>query len=160
MDETDLQRFIDENQIEAKIVYLDDRTPTVESAAAVLGVEPVQIVKSLLFLIKEEEDSYRPYLVVTNGLSRVSYKKLADHLSVSRRRVRIASMDQVRQATGYPVGAVPPFGHRQRLATLLDRSVLSEEEIYAGGGALNALVHLSVDELQRVLDAEVADVGE
>ena len=160
MDAADLKRFIHDQGIDAEIVFLEETTPTVETAAAAVGVHPRQICKTLLFIVKEGEDSYRPLLAISNGLSRIGYKKLAAHLGRSRRQVRIATPEQVETVTGYPVGTVPPFGHRQPLPTLLDESVLALDEIYAGGGAINALVRLTVAELQRVLDGEVADLSE
>ncbi|MDX1662294.1 MAG: YbaK/EbsC family protein [Candidatus Promineifilaceae bacterium] len=156
----DLERFIREQQIEAEIIFLEEKTPTVETAAEAVGVAPRQIVKSLLFMLKEGEGALRPLLVVSNGPARVNYKRLADHLDLSRRRVRIASPEQVLAHTGYRVGAVPPFGHPQPLPTVIDAGVLEQEEIYGGGGAINALVHLTVRELQRVVEAEIVDVAD
>jgi len=159
MNAQDLEKYIEEEGIRAELVFLEETTPTVEAAAAAVGVHPRQIGKSLLFMIKGD-DGYRPLLVISNGLSRVGYKKLADYLGVSRKRVRIASPQQVEAVTGYDVGTVPPFGHKQAVPTLLDESVTALEEIYVGGGAINALLHLQVAELQRVLEAEVVDLSE
>lgn len=160
MDAKDLEKYIEEEGIAAEIVLLEETTPTVEAAADAVGVSPRKIGKSLLFMIKEGKDAYRPLLVISNGLSRVGYKKLADYLGVSRKRVRIASPTQVKAVTGYEVGTVPPFGHREVLPTLLDESVTALDEIYAGGGGINALIRLPVVELRRVLDAEVVDLSE
>lgn len=160
MDADDLAAYIEEEGIEAEIVFLEETTPTVEDAAAAVGVHPRQIGKSLLFMIKQADGEMQPLLVISNGLSRVAYKKLAEHLGVSRRRLRIATPEQVKDATGYEVGTVPPFGHSQPLPTLLDESVTELEEIYAGGGRINALVRLPVAELQRIVQADVVDLGE
>lgn len=154
MDARDLQRFIEAEGIDAEIVFLAERTPTVEAAAEAVGVLPPQIVKSVLFVVKEDGDKTRPQLVVTNGLARVSYKALAGYLGISRRRVRMARADEVLALTGYEVGTVPPFGHVQQLPTVLDATVREQEEVYAGGGAINALMRLRVDELRRVLRVE------
>ena len=155
----DLKRFIREKEIDAEVVFLEEKTPTVETAAEAVGVAPQQIVKSVLFMIKEGEGDLRPLLVVSNGRARVSYRRLARHLGISRRRVRMATPEQVVAHTGYAVGAVPPFGHRRPLPTVIDAGVLAQEEIYGGGGAINALVHLTVPELRRVVAAEVVDVA-
>jgi prolyl-tRNA editing enzyme YbaK/EbsC (Cys-tRNA(Pro) deacylase) len=53
---------------------------------------------------------------------------------------------------------MPPFGHLRKLDTLLDCSVLEQPEIYAGGGAENALVRLSPEDILRVTQAEVMDL--
>lgn len=159
LDAADLTRFIQDNDVDGEIIFLPDETPTVEAAADAVGVAPQQILKSLLFVIKEGEDDLRPLLVIANGLSRVSYKRLAEHEGVSRRQVRIARPTQVEAMTGYAVGTVPPFGHPRRLPTLIDEGVLAQSEVYAGGGAINALLRLDAAELQRILQAEVVPLA-
>ena len=159
MDANDLAGFIERHDINAEIVFLPETTPTVEAAAEAVGVQPTQIVKSVLFVVKEKGGDPRPQLVVTNGLSRVSYRALADYLGISRKRVRMARAEEVQEMTGYAVGTVPPFGHVAPLLTLLDIDVMQQQEIYAGGGAINALMRLTVGELQRVLQAEVVGLS-
>jgi prolyl-tRNA editing enzyme YbaK/EbsC (Cys-tRNA(Pro) deacylase) len=102
----------------------------------------------------------RPVLVVANGLTRVDYKRLADYLGSSRRRIKLANAEQVLEITGYPVGTVPPFGHKEMLPTLVEAGVLRQEELYAGGGGINALVKLRTAELQRILGADVVNLAD
>lgn len=160
MEASDLAHFIRDNNITARLVFLKDKTPTVEMAAEAVGVRPEQIVKSVLFVLKLGEDELQPLLVVANGSSRISYKRLANYLGLSRRQVRMAKPEQVKALTGYKVGAVPPFGHLRPLPTLIDENVLQQDEIYGGGGAINALVYLTTEELVRVVEAQVVAVVE
>jgi prolyl-tRNA editing enzyme YbaK/EbsC (Cys-tRNA(Pro) deacylase) len=147
----ELAAYLAAENIDATIMELDAPTPTVEAAATALGVHPAQIIKSLLFLIKQPDGALEPLLVITNGTDRVDYPVLARFAGTSRRSIRIASADQVEALTGFEVGAVPPFGHRQPLPTLLDQSVLEQEVIYGGGGTSHALMRVTVAELRRVL---------
>lgn len=155
MNTTDLQTYIDDHEIEAEIVFLEQETPTVAAAAEAMGAAQRQIIKSILFLAEEE-----PVLVISNGVSRVGWKTLADYLDVSRRQLRMAGPEQVRELTGYDVGAVPPFAHPQPLRTLIDTAVFKQSVIYGGGGAVNALMRLTPDELQRVVEGEIAALAE
>ncbi len=149
----ELQQTITKQQIAARIVFLAEETPTVVSAAATLGVTPDSIGKSVLFWVDG-----KPWLIIANGLRFIDHKKLADHLGVSRRRTKLASADEVLAITGFAVGTVPPFGHKTALPTLIDQHVLSLTELYAGGGDINALIHLSTAELLRVVPAEVVQL--
>ena len=150
MDVNDLAAFMEDKGIQGKIVFLDVETPTVEAAAAAVGVQPEQIGKSVLFLTPGE-----PILVIACGTTRISYKRLAKYLGINRKKLKLAKSAEVFSVTGYPVGTVPPFGHRRPLATLIESDVINQKELYAGGGAINALVHLSTDELRWVTRAEI-----
>jgi prolyl-tRNA editing enzyme YbaK/EbsC (Cys-tRNA(Pro) deacylase) len=149
----ELQQTITTQQIAARIVFLAEETPTVASAAATLGITADGIGKSVLFWVDAQ-----PWLIIANGLRFIDHKKLADHLGVSRRRTKLASADEVLAITGFAVGTVPPFGHKTALPTLIDHHVLSLNELYAGGGDINALIHLSTAELLRVVPAEVVQL--
>lgn len=145
-----LQRFIAQHQLEAEILPMDRHTRTVPDAAEALGVAEEQIIKSLVFMVNGE-----PLLVINNGPARVSYPKVAAHLGVGRKKVRFAAAEQALEITGYVVGSMPPFGHRQKLRTLVDTAVTELELIYGGGGDVNAMLRLTPAELLRVTGAEV-----
>jgi prolyl-tRNA editing enzyme YbaK/EbsC (Cys-tRNA(Pro) deacylase) len=150
---SDLARFIKEQGISAELVYLPEETPTVEAAAAAVNAHPDQIGKSILFLADDA-----PYLVIANGLNRVDYKLLADYLGISRRRLKLGKAPEVLEITGYLVGTVPPFGHNQRIQTILEARVMEQQALYVGGGEINALIHLKTAELQRVVQAPIVSL--
>jgi len=151
----ELNEFLTTNQIEAEIIFLGEDTRTVADAAAVLGAEPDQIIKSILFLVDGE-----PVLVINNGLARVAWKQLADYLGVSRRRLKTANAEKVLEITGYQVGAVPPVGHKSELRTVVATAVYDQTIIYGGGGEVHALMRLTTEELKRVVGMETAVISE
>jgi prolyl-tRNA editing enzyme YbaK/EbsC (Cys-tRNA(Pro) deacylase) len=150
-----LQHFIDVQNIAATILPLAEHTPTVPDAARALRVEPEQIIKSLVFLVKVE-----PLLVINNGLTKVDRRKIADRLGVGKKQVKFASAEEALAITGYIVGSMPPFGHRQQLRTFIDPAILAFETIYGGGGDLNAMLRLTPAELLRVTEGELTSVSE
>ncbi|MFQ5420153.1 MAG: aminoacyl-tRNA deacylase [Anaerolineae bacterium] len=155
MNSEDLGQFIEANGIEAEIVHLPVETLTVAAAATAIGVEPAQIIKSVLFLADGE-----PVLVIANGLARVAWKRLAVYVGVSRKRLKTAKAEQVLTITGYQAGAVPPFGHREKLRTIVDKAVYDQSLVYGGGGEINALMRLRTAELRRVVGGETAVLTE
>ncbi len=157
MDARDLEAFLRSQQVQGVIVRLPEHTPTVEDAARVVGTGVDGIVKSVLF-VWDGPEAQQAVLVVANGTRRVDYRRVADLLGISRRRVRLAGAEAVLAVTGYPVGAVPPFGYPAPLRTLMDRRVLEQPEVYAGGGALDVLLRITPAEIARVTRAEVVDV--
>ena len=89
----DLQQYIDEYDIQARLIPDIGDTPTVPTAAAALGVTPEQIVKTLLFLVQLPDQSDGEPLavvVISNGESRVDRKPLSAHFGVGRKRIKLA----------------------------------------------------------------------
>ncbi|MFZ0612594.1 MAG: YbaK/EbsC family protein [Desulfobacterales bacterium] len=154
MTSADLQTFIAERGIEASILPMAAHTSTVDDAARELKVAAEQIIKSLVFMVNDQ-----PLLVITNGTARVDRKKLATLLGVGRKRVRFADADQARDITGFVVGSMPPFGHRQTLRTLVAPAVTRLDLIYGGGGDIDAMLRLTPAELLRATTAEVVEVS-
>lgn len=149
----DLQAYLHARAIPGELLRLEVPTPTVEAAARAVGADPDRIVKSILFLVDE-----RPVLAITCGTDKVETRALAARFGVGRKRVRLADAHSVLEQTGYAVGAMPPFGHRAPLHTLLDRRVLEKPVVYAGGGSESALLRLSPQTILEISRAEVLDL--
>jgi prolyl-tRNA editing enzyme YbaK/EbsC (Cys-tRNA(Pro) deacylase) len=141
----DLAAFIEKNDVKAEVIVLAEATPTVEDAARAVGTSSKQIVKSLLFLIDGE-----PVLAIACGEARIDRRPIAQHFGVGRKRVKMADADSVLKFTGYPIGAVPPFGMPEQPTTLLDFRLFEHEVIYAGGGDIHALIKMNPLEIERV----------
>jgi prolyl-tRNA editing enzyme YbaK/EbsC (Cys-tRNA(Pro) deacylase) len=149
----DLQIFMNHNKIPGEIIILEVPTPTVEAAAHALGTEPEHIVKSVLFKVSDSQ-----VLAITCGTRHIEQQVIAVRFGVGRKRVRLASSEIVLSVTGYPVGTVPPFGHQSFLKSLIDPSVLALSEVYAGGGAHNAMLRLNPSDILRCTQAEIIDL--
>jgi prolyl-tRNA editing enzyme YbaK/EbsC (Cys-tRNA(Pro) deacylase) len=151
----ELKTFMQEQGISGEILHLDVPTPTVESAAQAVGAKVEQIIKSILFVIDDH-----PVLAIACGTSSINRRAIAELYKVGKKRIKLASPETVLELSGYEVGAMPPFGHRQPLTTLIDNRVLELPEAYAGGGAENALIRLNPQEIQRVTGAKALDLLE
>jgi len=132
-----------------------EHTPTVPDAARALGVDTEQIIKSLVFLVNDE-----PLLVINNGTVKTDRRKLATRLNVGKKKVKFASPEKALEITGYIVGSMPPFGHRQKLRTFVDPAITEFEVIFGGGGDIDAMMRLTPDELLKVTEAEILSVAE
>lgn len=126
-----------------------------EQAAADRNQRPEQIVRSILFQIRPEEF----LMVLVAGPAQVEWKKLRQ--LVKRSRVRMASEDEVLEITGYRVGTVSPFGLRNQIKTLIDESVLKEEEISIGSGVRSVAIIMKSEDLRRALaESEIVSLLE
>lgn len=131
---------------------LAESTRTADEAASALGVPVGAIVKSLVFLADGE-----PVLVLASGDHRVDTALVADALSATG--VGRADADQVRVATGYPIGGVSPLGHPSSLRTLVDKHLASFDVLWAAAGTPTAVFATTYDELVRLTGGTPADVA-
>ena len=158
----DLQRTIDEQQIDARLIRTLESTPTVAAAAAVLGVMPEQIAKTLLFAVDAPTLSEGYVVVISFGERRVDKALIAGEFGVGKKRVGMASPEKVIELVGYPAGGVPPFGHATQLPVLLDAELAARplaSVLYAGGGDDNTMLEITVDELLRVVKPRVVTLA-
>ena len=125
-------------------------TRTASDAAAAIGTTPAKIVKSLVFVAGEQ-----PIVVLASGANHVDTGKLR---AVTGQDVRRASPDEVRAATGFAIGAVPPLAHARRLPVYVDRDLLHHDVVWAAAGAPNAVFPIAPDDLVRAGGGEVVDV--
>src|SRR3954452_19074172 len=137
--------------LDIELKTLDDSTATVAQAAAALGVQEGQIAKSILFVMDGE-----PVMVVASGRHRIDGDKVCIALDCAEGR--IASPDEVRAATRFAIGGVPPIGHG--LPVVFDTALLDYDVIYAAGGDANTLFEVAPRLLAGAVHALVAPVGE
>ena len=104
-----------------------DGTKTAADAAAAIGVDVGQIVKSLIFAVDGEI-----VLAYVSGSNQLDEKRLA--AAAGGARCARVDAEAVRVATGFPIGGVPPFGHETTLRVFVDPDLLQYEEVWAAAG--------------------------
>jgi prolyl-tRNA editing enzyme YbaK/EbsC (Cys-tRNA(Pro) deacylase) len=136
--------------LDVEVTTLDRPTRTVQEAASAVGCQDGEIAKSIVFVCDGD-----PVLVIASGAHRVDLDKVADLLDCAE--VRQASPEEVRVATGFPVGGVAPFGHD--LPVILDETLLRFDQVWAAGGDGNTLFCVHPQKLSTCIKAQVADVA-
>lgn len=153
---TATQRVVDAARalgFEIEVREFPEGTRTADDAARAIGVEVGQIVKSLVFVAGRE-----PVLCLVSGSNRLDEKRLAD--LTEGKTISRADANAVRDATGFAVGGVPPFGHPHQLAVFCDRDLLAYDEVWAAGGTPMSVFAISPQKLVEVCGATIADVKE
>jgi prolyl-tRNA editing enzyme YbaK/EbsC (Cys-tRNA(Pro) deacylase) len=136
--------------LEIQVKRLDASTRTVKDAARAVGCAESEIAKSIVFVADGD-----PVVCVASGRHRIDPEKLAEALDVAE--VRQATADEVRAATGFAIGGVPPFGHE--LPVLFDRALLDHERVWAAAGDPNSLFCVDPRELADCSGARVVALG-
>jgi len=133
--------------LDVEIRELADSTRTAQEAADAVGAELGQIVKSLVFM-----DADGAILCLCAGDRRVDTAKLGDG-------VRQAKGDEVREATGFAIGGVPPLGHERPVRTVVDESLRRFDTLWCAGGTPHAVFPVETEELLAAMpDAQVRNV--
>ncbi|MFD5875127.1 YbaK/EbsC family protein [Streptomyces sp. NPDC060322] len=139
--------------LQVEVRRFPDATRTAVEAAAAIGCDLSQIVKSLIF----EADGV-PVLVLMDGSSRVDVELVRSELCAGK--VGRARADLVRETTGYAIGGVPPFGHRTRTRVLADRGLLAHQVVWAAAGHPHAVFRLDPATLIELAGGTLVDVRE
>lgn len=129
------------------------RAGSLPEAAAMRGLTPADIVKSLV--VRRGEDDY--LFVLVGGDREISWPKLRSLLGVNR--MSMPSAEVALQATGYPRGAITPFGSTTAWPVIVDADIPGRR-ISMGGGVHGLAIALDADDLVSALGATVADVSD
>jgi prolyl-tRNA editing enzyme YbaK/EbsC (Cys-tRNA(Pro) deacylase) len=136
--------------LDVQVRRLDSSTATVEAAADAVGCGAPRIAKSIVFIADGDA-----VLCIASGAHRVDTNVLADVLDVAE--VRQATPDEVRAATGFAVGGVPPIGHG--LPAVIDETLLEHGTVFAAGGDGHSLFEVDPRKLVDCTGAQVAAIA-
>jgi prolyl-tRNA editing enzyme YbaK/EbsC (Cys-tRNA(Pro) deacylase) len=126
--------------------------PTVPLAAAAIGVDEAQILKTLLF----EGIDGGVVLVIASGGFPVDPEEVAQLSGLAQ--PRLARPPKVLQVTGYPAGGVPPVGHLTPLNVLIDRRVMQLDVAFGGGGSEHVLLQIRPADILHLTGGQVVSV--
>ena len=127
---------------------LAESTRTAQEAADAAGCELGQIVKSVVLA-----DGHGGHLLcLCAGDRRIDLEALGGGVTMARGK-------DVKEATGYAIGGVPPLGHEQQLRTVVDRSLTRFETVWCAAGTPNAIFEVRLDDLLAAMPAaELRDI--
>lgn len=138
--------------LDADVTEMPGSTRTAADAAAAVGCDVAQIVKSLLFA---SEDG-RTWLVLVSGPNRVDAERLAAHVGGP---VRLADPATVRDATGFAIGGVAPVGLAEEVPVLMDEDLLEHAVVWAAAGTPKSVFPVDPAELRDATGATTLKVA-
>lgn len=157
------QRVVDaaaQRGVELEVVTFGESTHTAAEAARAVGAEVGQIVKSLVFVAPDVDagaNELRPCLVLVSGANTVDLARLA--AALTEPRMRRATADEAREMTGYSIGGIPPFGHRQAVRTIMDPDLGRYETVWAAAGTPSTVFAIAPATLRVLANAVVTPVA-
>lgn len=124
---------------------------TAADAATAIGVQIGQIVKSLIFGVDGQL-----VLAYVSGANQLDEKKLA--AAAGGAKCARVDADTVREATGFPIGGVPPFGHTTHLQVFIDPDLLQYDEVWAAAGTWHDVFGIAPHKLVEASEGVVVDL--
>ena len=144
----------EEYGVDVDVHEFDEGTKTAADAADAVGCDVAQIASSIVVVVDDEQ----PVVVVTSGANRVDLDKVAVYRDASD--ARMAEADEVKEATGWSIGGVPPFCHATDVPVLMDETLLGHHEVWAAAGTPTAVWPIAPERLRDISGAEPAAVAE
>ena len=154
---TDVHEALAAQGVAHEIIHLQSSSRTAQLAADALGVPVADVVKSLVFLV----DAH-PVLTLVPGDATVDTDALARvkrPRELSAREVTLARARDVREATGFKPGAVPPVGLATALPVVADPEVFAPDVVYCGGGTTTAMLRIGSADLEELLGPRRLAIG-
>ncbi len=142
--------FLGESGLRTEVREFDASTKNSALAADAIGCKVEEIAKSVVLV------GDGAFVVVLSGDRRVDIGKVGNMVGG---QVRVATPNEVRVSTGYPVGGVPPFPHKTEVRVMVDASLMRFASVWAAAGAPNAVFRISPWELVRLVGRAPADLS-
>lgn len=147
----DVHNYLQERDIPHEIFKIAQPSISLERAAAALGLDLAQIVRSEVFKIDGE-----PVMVIISGDRVVDLEKLRE--VTSGERIEELSPEEVTHITGFLPRALPPFPVKSPIKTFVDFFALREDVIYAGSGDQGSILKIRSYDLVRAAGADTVDI--
>ncbi len=133
-------------------VVRTERASSAEESAAFQGIELHQLLRTIV--VRRGADDF--VFVLVPGGRRFDWPKLRALLGVSR--MSLPDADEAQAVTGYPRGAITPFGSTHAWPVVADASIADLDIVAIGGGAWGVNIHLAPDALIAATGGQLADV--
>jgi prolyl-tRNA editing enzyme YbaK/EbsC (Cys-tRNA(Pro) deacylase) len=140
-----------------EVQVFDESTHTAAEAAAAVGAELGQIVKSLVF-VTDGDDGPEPILALVSGPNRVDLARLAAVIGASD--VRRATAREANELTGFSIGGIPPIGHTRPTRVVMDPDLGRYQVVWAAAGLPTAVFPVPPATLRTLANATVAPIAE
>ena len=136
-----------------------ESTHTAEEAAAAVGAELGQIVKSLVFVAPTRCRRAR-----ADPVPRLRAQPRGPRSPRGRHRatpdVRRANANEARELTGFTIGGIPPIGHGRTVRVIMDPDLGRFQVVWAAAGTPTAVFPVPPATLRMLSNAHVAPICE
>jgi prolyl-tRNA editing enzyme YbaK/EbsC (Cys-tRNA(Pro) deacylase) len=156
-----IQRVLDaaaRKGVTLEVRVFDNGTHTAADAAAAVGAELGQIVKSLVFVAPADGGDLEPILCLVSGPNRVDVARLA--AVTAEPEIRRATAREANELTGFSIGGIPPIGHGRPMRVIMDPDLGRFRVVWAAAGTDTAVFPVPPGTLRTLANAMVSPIAE
>lgn len=147
----DVHNFLTTEGVQHEIFALEGNARTAKRMAAMLGLKPSEVAKTLIFVVDEE-----PVLAIVPADKKADPTKIKAALGKSR--IDFADVRMVLDVTDYCIGGTPPVAHKTTLPCVIDARLLKRDIVYTGGGEVSMVLKIRSEDLKKVTEGTIADI--
>lgn len=140
------------------VSVFDESTHTAAEAAAAVGAELGQIVKSLVFVAPHDDGGLEPIICLVSGPDRVDVARLA--AVTGEPDIRRATAREAYELTGFSIGGIPPIGHTRPVRVIMDPHLGRHATVWAAAGLPTAVFEVPPATLSILANASVSPITE
>ncbi|MGH2475914.1 MAG: YbaK/EbsC family protein [Candidatus Limnocylindrales bacterium] len=140
------------------VVAFDESTHTAAEAAAAVGAELGQIVKSLVFVAPHDDTGLEPIVCLVSGPNRVDLARLA--AVTGDPDIRRATAREAHDLTGFAIGGIPPIGFDGPVRVIMDPDLGRYQTVWAAAGLSTTVFGVPPATLRILANATVAPITE
>ena len=152
-EKTNVMRILEQRNINYKFhSYIDTDAISGSEVAKVLNQDPNQVFKTLVTV----SSSKNYYVFLVPVCSELNLKKAAK--TVKEKSIEMLKTKDLLPLTGYIHGGCSPIGMKKKFVTIVDESAILFDTILFSGGKIGYQVEISLDEFQKVINFDLADI--
>ena len=148
-----LTEYLKRNNIWHRFIDKSETVHTADAAKA-SGVPLERLTKNLVS--KTDEGEY--IMIIVPGDKKVDLKTVAKLLEI--KKVRLMPFEKAEDISGYPPGGTPSVGHKMKMRTVMEESLLNYETIYCGGGSKDRILELKSQDVAKINNAILGDISQ
>ena len=145
--------YLKKKMIPYEVVKYEHDEKGAEFAARATGYPLERTVKTLV--VELDRESY--CLALLPGHRELDLRKLASLCGV--KRSAMVDIKTAERLTGYLVGGISPFGTRQRLESIMESSILNNEEIIVNAGQRGVMLKMAPNDIVTALGCRVLPIA-
>ncbi|MBY6053655.1 Cys-tRNA(Pro) deacylase [Cytobacillus firmus] len=151
---TNAMRILDAQKVVYELITYDSQDGKIDgvSVAEKIGKDPKAVYKTLV----AKGVTKQVFVFIIPVTEELDLKKAAK--AAGEKKVEMIPVKDIQKLTGYIRGGCSPVGMKKQYPSFIDAKAQELELIIVSGGKIGMQMELKLDDLQKAIGAELADL--